>query len=146
MKDHEPMDHVEEDDLVENLDQLVITPIAEEWKSFYGIVTSKALKESLMFDLPYTTEECERYKQQLQQEEEMLYTNFPITLKEYEQYCEYMISTFNLLPIHIMGEKLKKRDLQHWEAIEDIRVQHWEAIEDIRVRSLKRLFELYKEW
>jgi hypothetical protein len=59
----------------------------------------------------------------------------PISLKEYEQYCDYVISTFNLLPIHIVGEKLKKRDLQHWE-----------AIEDIRVRSLKRLFELYKKW
>jgi hypothetical protein len=129
------MDHVEEDDLVETLDQLVITPMAEELKSFYGLVTSKGLKEVLMMDLPYTTEEYERYKQLLQQEEEMLYTNFPITLKEYEQYCEYVHSIFTLLPIHIMGEKLKKRDLQQWE-----------AIEDIRVRSLKRLFELYKEW
>ena len=120
VKDHEPMDHVEEDDLVETLDQ---TPMAEELKSFYGLVTSEGLKDVLMMDLPYTTEEYERYKQLLQWEEEMLYTNFPITLKDYEQYCEYVHSTFTLLPIHIMGEKLKKRDLQQWEAVEDIRVR-----------------------
>jgi hypothetical protein len=125
------MDHVEEDELLETLDQ---TPMAEELKSFYGLVTSEGLKDVLMMDLPYTTEEYERYKQLLQQEEEILYTNLPLTLKEYEQYCEYVHFTVTLLPIHIMGEELKKRDLQHWK-----------AVEDIRIRSLKRLFELYKE-
>jgi hypothetical protein len=89
-----------------------------------------------MFDLPYTTEEYAKYEQQFQQEEKILYSNLPISLKEYEQYCNYaIVCTFDLFPIHIVGEKLKKRDLQHWK-----------AIEDIRVRSLKRLFKLYREW
>jgi hypothetical protein len=64
VQDHEPMDHEDVEDLVENLDELVITPMAEELKSFYRLVTSKALKESLMFDLPYTTEEYAKYEQQ----------------------------------------------------------------------------------
>jgi hypothetical protein len=135
VKDHEPMEpREEEDDLAETLDQLMITPMAEELKSFFGIVTSKVLKECLMMDLPYTTEEYEEYKQQFQQKEKILFKNLPMSLKEYEQYCEYVHFTFDLLPIHIMGEEMKKRDLQQCE-----------AIEDIRVRSLQRLFEQYKE-
>jgi hypothetical protein len=104
------MDHVE----LETLNQ---TPMAEELKSFYGLVTSEGLKDVLMLDLPYTTEEYERYKQLLQWEDEMLYTK-PFTVKEYGQYCEYVHFTFTLLPIHIMGETLKKRDLQPWKAVE----------------------------
>ena len=133
VKDHEPMEpREEEDDLAETLDELLITPIAEELKSFFGIVTSKGLKESLMMDLPYTTEAYEEYKQQFQQKEKILFKNLPMSLKEYGQYCEYVHSTYDLLPIHIMGEEMKKRDLQQCE-----------AVEDIRVRSLQRLFELY---
>jgi hypothetical protein len=76
-----------------------------------------------MMDLPYTTEDYEKYKQQFQQKEKILFTNLPMSLKEYEQYCEYIHSTFDLLPIHIMGEAMKKHDIQQWEAIEDIRVR-----------------------
>jgi hypothetical protein len=114
VKYHEAMDHVDVEDLTENLDELVITKkvMAEELKGFYGIVTSKAPKELFMWDLPYTTEEYEKYEQKLSQEEKILYTNLPITLKEYEQYCDYVIECiFDLLPIYIVGEKLKKRDL-----------------------------------
>jgi hypothetical protein len=88
-----------------------------------------------MWDLPYTTEEYEKIWAAVSAErQDPLYKL--AYHQEYEQYCDYVIvCTFDLLPIHIVGEKLKKRDLQHWK-----------AIEDIRVRSLKRLFELYKEW
>jgi hypothetical protein len=67
----------------------------------------------------------------------MVYTNFPITLKEYEQYCDYVIESGgrDILVIHIMGEQMKKRYAQHWK-----------AIEDIRVRYLQRMLALYKEW
>jgi hypothetical protein len=37
--------------------------------------------------------------------------------------------------IHIIGEVMEKRY-----------VQHWKAIEDILVRYLQRMFALYKEW
>jgi hypothetical protein len=62
VKDHEPMDHVDVEDLAENLNELMITKkvMAEELKGFYGIVTSKGLKELFMWDLPYTTEEYEK--------------------------------------------------------------------------------------
>jgi hypothetical protein len=56
----------------------------------------------------------------------------PTTIKEYEQYCEYVIVTrLKIMLIHIMGEKFKKRY-----------VQHWKAIEDIRMRYLQRMFAL----
>jgi hypothetical protein len=71
----------EEDDLAETLDQLVITPMAEELKNFFGITTSKGLKECFMMDLPYTTEAYEKYKQQFQQKEKILFTNLPMSLK-----------------------------------------------------------------
>ena len=153
VKDHEPMEpREEEDDLAETLDELLITPIAEELKSFFGIVTSKVLKECFMMDLPYTTEAYEEYKQQFQEKEKVLFTNLPMSLKEYEEYCEYIHTTLDLLPMHIVGEAMKKHDLQQIEAIEDIRVrslqklfEEYNECEDIRVRSLQKLSEVYKE-
>jgi hypothetical protein len=149
--DHEVMDEgmdkgMDNDDILadleENLDELVITPVAEEMKSFYELISCAQLREFFLRDLPYTAKEYDEYSQR---EEEIFYMVLPNTVKGYEQYCKYVMETrFDMLlileclaimSIHIMGEKMKKRDLQHWE-----------AIEDIRIRFLQRLFALYKEW
>ena len=148
--DHEPMDYQTYDhevmnegrdnadnlaDLMkESLDELQITKkvVAEELKGFYDLIPCERMKEILMFDLPYTTEEYEKYVR----EDKIFSIVLPKSVKEYEEYCDYVIvCTFNALEIHVIGEKLKK-----------LYAQHWEAIEDIRVRSLQRVFALYKEW
>jgi hypothetical protein len=138
------MDHVNVQDLAENLDELEITKeaVAKEMKSFYEIVPSKTLKEFFLGDLPYTTEEYDEYSQR---GEEIFYMVLSKSVKGYEQYCDYVMEThFDMLLIlerpaimlvHIIGGQLKKRYAQHRK-----------AIEDIRVRCLKRIFALYKEW
>jgi hypothetical protein len=45
----------------------------------------------------------------------------PKTLKEYEQYCDYVIeTTFDTLLILILGEQLKKQQVLYWKAIGEI--------------------------
>ena len=143
--DHEPMDYQAMDEgkdnddiladlMMESLDKLLITKkvVAEELKGFYDLIPCERVKEILMFDLPYTTEEYEKYVR----EDKIFSIVLPETPKEYEEYCDYVIvCTFHVLEIHVIGEKLKK-----------LYAQHWQAIEDIRVRSLQRVFALYKEW
>ena len=143
--DHEPMDYQAMDEgkdnddiladlMMESLDKLLITEkvVAEELKGFYDLIPCERVKEILMFDLPYTTEEYEKYVR----EDKIFSIVLPETPKEYEEYCDYVIvCTFHVLEIHVIGEKLKK-----------LYAQHWQAIEDIRVRSLQRVFALYKEW
>ena len=143
--DHEPMDYQAMDEgkdnddiladlMMESLDKLQITEkvVAEELKGFYDLIPCEGVKEILMFDLPYTTEEYEKYVR----EDKIFSIVLPKSVKEYEEYCDYVIvCTFKALEIHVIGEKLKK-----------LYAQHWEAIEDIRVRSLQRVFALYKEW
>ena len=148
--DHEPMDYQTYDHevmnegrdnadnladlMMESLDKLLITKkvVAEELKGFYDLIPCERVKEILMFDLPYTTEEYEKYVR----EDKIFSIVLPETPKEYDEYCDYVIvCTFHVLEIHVIGEKLKK-----------LYPQHWQAIEDIRVGSLQRVFALYKEW
>ena len=147
--DYQAMDEGKDNDdiladlMMESLDKLQITEkvVAEELKGFYDLIPCEGVKEILMFDLPYTTEEYEKYVR----EDKIFSIVLPKSVKEYEEYCEDVIDTrFDILLIlecpavmliHIMGDKLKRRYKEQWQ-----------AIEDIRVRYLKRLFALYKEW
>jgi hypothetical protein len=62
----DPLDeNVEDLQLAKSFDELLITKkvVAEELKGFYDIIPCAHMKEILMFDLPYTTEEYEEYEQ-----------------------------------------------------------------------------------
>ena len=145
--DYQTMDHstLEDLQLTKSLDELQITekPMAEEMKSFYEIMPSELCREFFsLTGLPYTAEEYDAFEQR---EDDIFYMVLPKSVKEYEEYCEDVIDTrFDILLIlecpavmliHIMGDKLKRRYKEQWQ-----------AIEDIRVRYLKSMFALYKKW
>jgi hypothetical protein len=112
--DHEAMDEgkhnddILEDLMMESLDKLLITKkvVAEELKGFFDLIPCERVKEILMFDLPYTAEEYEKYVR----EHDIFNIVLPETPKEYQQYCDFVIeTTFFELLIHIVREIMKKR-------------------------------------
>jgi hypothetical protein len=125
------------DHLTESLEELEITKearhyVANELDSLYDTLPPSARHEIVLRVLPKTITEYEEYEQQC---DELFCMDLPNTVKEYEENCDFLIkSRFDchaIIIIHIQGERMKRRY-----------VQHWKAIEDTRVRFLPRLFEL----
>jgi hypothetical protein len=122
--------------LAESFNELQVSekPVAEELKGFYNLMPSEAMKEFFLRNLPYTPEKYDNYSQV---EPEIFYMVIPNSLKRYEEYCDDVIESGgrDILAIHIMGEQMKRQYLNHWK-----------AIETIRVRYLQRMLALYKKW